>query len=197
MRSFINALKRGVFPHEMSFFLELRWRNIVLSPRKLAARLSLSATSCVLEVGAGSGFYSVEIAERVSEGQVELLDLQIEMLRKTRHKIESIGLSSNIGYAVADAGKLPFKENVFDVIFLVTVLGEIVDQKAFLREARRILKPQGILSISEHLPDPDFSALGKVKSLVEKEGFEFFERYGTNWNYTANFRRSEAKHVLS
>ena len=179
----------------MSFFLELRWRNILLSPQKLAARLSLSATSRVLEIGAGSGFYSAEVAERVSEGQVELLDLQIEMLRKARRKIEAIGSLNNVGYAVADAGKLPFQENVFDVIFLVTVLGEIVDQKAFLGEARRTLKPQGTLSISEHLPDPDFSALDKVKSLVEKEGFEFFESHGAKWNYTANFRRSEASDI--
>ncbi len=83
-----NALMRGIFPHVMSFFLDLPWRNVMLSPQKPVARLALEATSRVLEVGAGSGFYSVEVAHRVSEGHLELLDLQPEMLRKAQQKLE-------------------------------------------------------------------------------------------------------------
>ncbi len=191
--AFKNAFGRGVFPHQMSFVLDLPLRNIVLSPRKLVPRLALTATSHVLEVGAGSGFYSVEVARRVSKGHLELLDLQPEMLKKARQKLEAKG-SPHAGYTLADAGKLPFKEHSFDVIFLVTVLGEIADQKAFVSEAHRVLKPEGILSISEHHPDPDFSPFTEVKLLVEKEGFEVSERYGAKWNYTVNFKKSEASH---
>lgn len=186
-----NAFGRGVFPHQMSFVLDLPLRNILLSPRRLAARLALTSTSHVLEIGAGSGFYSVEVARKVSEGHLELLDLQPEMLKKAQQKLEAEGLF-NTGYTLANAGRLPFKERSFDLVFLVTVLGEITKQKDFLSEARRVLKPEGILSISEHFPDPDFSPFTKVKLLVEGVGFEFFERYGVGWNYTANFKRSGA-----
>ncbi len=165
----------------------------MLSPQKLGARLALTATSRVLEVGAGSGFYSIEVARRVSEGQLVLLDLQPEMLKKAQQKLVATGLS-NASYAIADAGKLPFRENSFDVLFLVTVLGEIANRQAFLSEARRVLKPEGILSISEHLPDPDFSPFAKVRTLVEKEGFEFSERHGERWSYTANFKKSGTRH---
>lgn len=183
-----NTLMRGVFPHEMSFLLELPWRNALLSPRKLAARLPLTAASRVLEVGAGSGFYSVEIARKVSSGHLELLDLQPEMLEKARRKLEAEG-ASNVGYTHADAGLLPFKEESFDLLFLVAVLGEIADRRAFFGEAHRVLKPGGILSVSEHLPDPDFSPCAKVKSLVENANFEFIGRQGVSWNYTAHFRK--------
>ena len=178
-----------MFPHEMSFMLELPWRNFVLSPQTLASRLALTNTSKVLEVGAGSGFYSVEVAGKIPKGHLELLDVQPEMLQKAQRKLESEGLT-NAGYTLTDADKLPFREDSFDVIFLVAVLGEIKAQKAFLGEAYRVLKPEGILSISEHHPDPDFSPVAKVKSLVEKEGFEFFERYGSRWSYTVNFKKS-------
>ena len=173
----------------MSFFLELPWRNLLLSPQKLSSRLDLTNTSRVLEVGAGSGFYSVEIARRISAGRLELLDLQPEMLDKARRKLEAAGLF-NVGYTLADAGDLPLEADSFDVVFLVAVLGEIANQGAFLRQTHRVLKFGGILSISEHLPDPDFSPFAKVKSLVEKEGFEFFERYGTKWSYTVNFKKT-------
>src|SRR5687767_580184 len=100
-----NALLRGVFPHEMTFLLELPWRNLVLSPQKLVERLALTPASRVLEVGAGSGFYSVAVARRISEGRLELLDLQPEMLKKARQKLEAQGLS-NVGYTTANAGSL-------------------------------------------------------------------------------------------
>src|SRR5918993_186638 len=89
-----NTILRGVFPHEMSFLLDLPWRNVMLSPRRLAARLPLTAASRVLEVGAGSGFYSAEVARAIPNGRLELLDLQPEMLRKARRKLEAAGLTN-------------------------------------------------------------------------------------------------------
>ncbi|HEX8851967.1 MAG TPA: methyltransferase domain-containing protein [Pyrinomonadaceae bacterium] len=191
-----GALARGVFPHELSFFLDLPWRRVVLSPDKLVARLALPASSHVLEVGSGSGFYSVAVALSLSAGRLELLDLQPEMLKKARRKIEAQGLS-NVGYTLAEAGLLPFRAETFDALFLVAVLGEVTNQKAFLSEARRVLKPLGTLSISEHLPDPDFSPAAKVKSLVENEGFELFAHHGAKWSYTLNFKKSDRRQASS
>lgn len=187
-----NTLMRGVFPHEMSFFLDLPWRNLLLSPRTLVARLPLMAASRVLEVGAGSGFYSAEVARAVPNGRLELSDLQPEMLGKARRKLEAGGLS-NVGYTAADAGRLPFADESFDLLYLVAVLGEIAGRGAFLGEAHRVLKIGGVLSISEHLPDPDFSPRAKVRSLVEQAGFEFLGHHGAWWSYTANFGKPEGR----
>jgi len=188
VRSVKNSLRRGVFPHEVSFFLDLPWRNFVLPPRALAARLDLTPASRVLEVGAGTGFYSVEIAARIPEGHLELLDLQPEMLEKARRKLEAKGLT-NVGYTLADAAVLPLAADSFDRLYMVAVLGEIADQRAFLAEARRVLRPGGLLSVSEHLPDPDFSPFPQVRTLVEGAGFGFARRHGGRWSYTANFTK--------
>jgi ubiquinone/menaquinone biosynthesis C-methylase UbiE len=191
-----NTLGRGIFPHQLSFVLELPVRKLLLSPRKLVTRLHLTNATRVLEIGPGSGFYSAEIGRNVSKGRLELLDVQTEMLKKARRKCEAEGLF-NAGYTQADASNLPFKERCFDVILLVTVLGEIADQKAFLIEANRILKPEGIISISEHYPDPDFSPLAQIKLLVEKEGFELSEQFGGRWSYTVNFRKLTRRFTMS
>ena len=58
-----------------------------------------------------------------------------------------------------------------------------------LRALHRVIRPGGLLSITEHLPDPDFSRFSRLRELVEREGFEFSERFGPPWSYTANFRR--------
>src|SRR5918998_4748779 len=119
---------RGIFPQQMSFFLDLPLRKLILSPQRLVARLDLNPASHVLEVGAGSGFFSVEVARTLSQGKLQLLDLQIEMLQKAQRKLRASSLS-NVRCALADASALSFKEASFDHVFLVTVLGEIKDQR--------------------------------------------------------------------
>jgi ubiquinone/menaquinone biosynthesis C-methylase UbiE len=176
------------FPHQMSPILELRLRRLLVTPAQLADRLHLGETSNVLEVGAGSGVFSVEVARRLPRGHLELFDLQAEMLAKARRKLEAAGLQAVVGYTEGDARKLPFSDHAFDVAFLVAVLGEVPEPRPCLKELHRVLRPAGLLSITEHLPDPDFSRLSRLRALVEREGFALVERFGPPWSYTANFR---------
>jgi len=52
--------------------------------------------------------------------------------------------------------KLPFDDNSFDVVYTVTVLQELPDKNRALKEMKRVLKPGGILAVTEFLPDPDY-----------------------------------------
>ena len=182
-----RAIARGVFPHQLSWVLELPWRRLVLSPQALASRLPLRADSAVLELGPGSGYYSVEVARRVPSGRLELFDLQPEMLERCRVRCASAGLS-NVGYTVGDGAALPFADCRFDVAYMVTVLGEVRDQGACLRSVRRVLKPGGTLSVSEHLPDPDFLPFEALRRRAERCGFMLERRHGSRFAFTANFR---------
>ena len=182
-----RTLGRGIFPHQMAWFLELPWRRLVLSPRLLASRLPLRPDACVLEIGAGSGYYSVEVARRVPDGRMELFDIQPEMLERCRRKVEAAGLA-NVGYTHGDGASLPFADGRFDVVYMVAVFGEIGDPAGCLEGIRRVLKPGGVLSISEHLPDPDFSPPGALRKAVERHGFMLEKQSGRRWAYTASFR---------
>src|SRR6267142_6542036 len=120
-----QAPKRRIFPHQFSCLLDNPVRRFLLSPDDLADRLQLSETSRVLEVGPGSGYFSVELAKRVPRGELVLLDLQSEMLAKARRKLESLGVH-NVRYMAAHAScYLECPDNYFDVALLVCVLGEI------------------------------------------------------------------------
>jgi ubiquinone/menaquinone biosynthesis C-methylase UbiE len=110
------------------------------------------------------------------------------MLEKTRRKLEAAGVD-NVGFTQGDAISLPFDANEFDVVFLVAVLGEVSNPEACLKEIYRVLRPSGLLSITEQPGDPDFLPLSVVRSLAEKQEFEFVESYGKKRNYTANFRK--------
>ncbi len=179
---------KGICPYQFSFILTSPFRKLILSPQKLADRLHLKKEFKVLEIGPGPGYFSVEVARRISEGHLELLDIQEEMLKKAIHRIKSAGLN-NVSITQGDAADPPFKKNEFDVIFLVSVLGEISNKEKCLKNIYNILKPSGLLSITEQPGDPDFLPIPVVRSLAEKEGFKFIECYGKNKNYTLNFRK--------
>ena len=88
-----RALGRGYFPHQLSCLIDNPLRRLLLTPAQLANRLPLTESSHVLEVGPGSGYFSAELARRVPQGRLELLDLQPEMLAKARRKLQARGAS--------------------------------------------------------------------------------------------------------
>jgi len=179
---------KGIYPSQISFWLDFPLRRLILSPQKLADRLHFKEDFKVLEIGPGPGYFSVEVARRIPQGHLELFDIQQEMLEKARHKIETTELH-NVGFTQGDAVDLLFDENEFDVVFLV--VGEVSNKERCLDAIYRILKPSGLLSITEQPGDLDFLPLSVVRSLAEKQGFAFVESYGKKKNYTVNFRKPD------
>ena len=185
-----NVIGVPYFPHQLSFLINNPIRRLLISPKRFADRLPLKPTSRVLEVGPGSGYFSVEVARRVPEGHLELLDLQPEMLAKARSHVQSAGLR-NVGFTEGDATALPFPDADFDIAFLVAVIGEVPDEAASLKSLYRVLCPGGVLMFHEHLPDPDITPLPRLRKIVEGQGFSFIGSWGHRWNYSASFQKPE------
>jgi len=183
---FSKAFGRGVFPHQMSWLLDLPGRNFIMPPNTVANRLPVLSSATVLEIGPGSGYYSVEVAKKLTQGKLELLDIQNGMLDICKRRLKSAGVT-NYSLHLGDGKQLPFESNQFDAIYLVTVFGEIENQVDFLLEAARVLKPGAVLSITEHHPDPDFESFTSLKDKVESRGFSLVQKLGWTWAYTSNF----------
>lgn len=181
---------RGVLPEQASALLTNPVRSILqFSPRRLAERLSLSRDDRVLELGPGPGFFSVDFARRLTNGQLVLIDLQDGMLRRARARLGRAG-AANASLLQGNAARLPCRDGAFDVAFLVAVLGEVTDPEACVSGLARVIRPRGTLSISEQWSDPDFQSIERVGSLIEATRcFEPAVRHGRRRNYTANFRR--------
>lgn len=188
-RVLARALSRGYFPHQLSWLIDNPLRRLLLTPAQLANRLPLTKSSQVLEVGPGSGYFSVELSRRVPQGRLELLDLQPEMLAKAKRKLQTKGCR-NVGYTTHDASeRLPFPDESFDVVVLVAVLGETPCTESCLQELLRVLRCGGVLAIHEHVPDPDRIPLSALRPMVERCGYRFRQHWGPRWNFTATFER--------
>ena len=162
-------------------------RKFILSPSRLVNLLALNQSANVLELGCGPGYYSAKTARKIPGGKLTLVDIQQEMLDMAKERMESFGLS-NINYIRADASRLPFEKDSFDVIFLVAMLGEVPDQEGCIRELHRVLRSGGLVSVSEQSYDPHFIPASKMKNLMG-DLFRFEREFGSRHNYTLNFRK--------
>jgi len=66
---------------------------------------------------------------------------------------------------------MDLKSDYFDRLFMVTVIGEIENKSSYLNEIYRILKDDGMLSVSELAGDPDKLSMDELQSLVCANGF--------------------------
>jgi ubiquinone/menaquinone biosynthesis C-methylase UbiE len=146
--------------------------------------MEVSPTDAVLEVGCGPGYFSPTLAGAV--GTLVAFDLQPEMLVIARERLEAAGSTPLV--VAGDAMRLPFVDGWFDAVLIATVLGEVPVVGDCLAEVRRVLRPGGVLSVSETRRDSDFILLPRLRELVEPHRFELVGRTGTRWQYVARFR---------
>jgi ubiquinone/menaquinone biosynthesis C-methylase UbiE len=186
--SWWEALRRGYAPHQLAWLMDNPVRRLLLSPSTFANRFQISQTDRILEIGPGSGYFSVELARRVQGGRLELFDLQPEMLAKARRKLEKEAIW-NVGYTAGNASaRFPFPDAYFDIAVLVTVMPEIPDKEVCLTEIHRVLRAAGVVVFHEQLPD-NLIRFAQLCAMVESAGFVLERRYGPSWNYTATFRK--------
>lgn len=172
-------------PYGQRFWLEAP--RPVLTRKRLDEVLAPRSGERILEVGPGTGHYSLPVARVLGEeGRLDVVDVQQDMLDHTLRRANEAGLS-NIVPTSGDARTLPYPDGVFDAAYLITVLGEVPDQSTALSELHRVLKPDGRLIVGELFPDPHMVPFGKLRERAEAAGLSFEHRLGGRLGYYARF----------
>jgi ubiquinone/menaquinone biosynthesis C-methylase UbiE len=168
-----------VFSADKAGHLDTGLRRFLYRPNRLAERYVKQGFR-VLDIGCGPGFFTREFAKRVGElGQVFSVDLQEEMLKILREKLEPEGLMPRITthQCRPDSISLPPDLNgTFDAAFAIFVVHEVPDPAKLFREIALLLKPGGTLFYTE----PPFIVSGKEfrenLALAEEAGLWQVER---------------------
>jgi ubiquinone/menaquinone biosynthesis C-methylase UbiE len=173
-------------PYSQRLFLDLP--RPFMRRQTLRDMLDLAPGERVLEVGPGTGYYSLDVARQIApHGRLDVLDLQQSMLDELMRRAAKLG-AANVVATQGDARDLPFPAASFDAAFLVATLGEIPDRDQALHELRRVLKPAGRLVVGEGQPDPHMLTLDDLRDRSEAIGFVFDGHEGTPFGYVARFR---------
>lgn len=160
-------------PYSQRFWVEAP--HPFITRERLYEALAPQPGERILEVGPGTGYYSLGVAERV--GTLELLDVQREFLDHTTRRAREAGLT-NLVATEGDARSMPFEDARFDGAYLNTVLGEVPDQDAALRELARVVRPGGRIVVGELFGDPHWVPPGTLRRRAEAAGLTYERRIG-------------------
>ena len=98
----------------------------------------LSKTSIILDCGCGFGWKTLQMA---NEGLVTIgMDI-----KKDFKKIQKFKLKTKPHFIIASADSIPFKKDVFDLIYSSHVIEHVLNQKLMISELKRVIKPNGWL----------------------------------------------------
>ncbi len=150
-------------------------------PVKNLSQFDLQPGMKVVDIGAGSGYYTIESAKKVgAAGMVYAVDVQRELLDKIKNSANLVGLH-NIEAVWGNAEKIggtKLRESIADRIVLSNTLFQIdpMDRDNLALELKRILKPAGKIMLIDWQSGSPLSPRTLVpsleaESLFKKAGF--------------------------
>lgn len=136
------SVEKNVYTHghHESVLRSHSWRTAENSAGYLLTHLRPGMS--LLDVGAGPGTITVDLAALVEPGRVTALEASAEALDITR----ATAKSGNIDFVVGDVHQLDISDDSYDVVHAHQVLQHVADPVQALREMRRVCKPGGIVA---------------------------------------------------
>jgi ubiquinone/menaquinone biosynthesis C-methylase UbiE len=148
-------------------------------PEKALDALHLHLGMHIGEIGAGTGFYALRIAKRISPGgTVFANDIQPRMLELLRRKADAQHVS-NVKTVRGTESDPCLPEHALDIVLMVDVYHELSHSEAILQNIAKELKPRGELVLLEYRKeDPNLPirpehkmSVGEVKAELGAEGY--------------------------
>ncbi|WP_165825744.1 class I SAM-dependent methyltransferase [Actinomycetospora cinnamomea] len=142
-------------PREARTFTEAQHAGSLGAARRLADRLALAGPCTVLDVGGGSGAFSIAFCERDPDVRSTVLDLPavVDVAREYR---DAAGLTDRVALLAADAVRDPWpdRQDVVLMSYLLSALGD-GEIDVVLAKAHACLRPGGLLVVHDFMLHDD------------------------------------------
>ncbi|TAK68910.1 MAG: SAM-dependent methyltransferase [Actinomycetota bacterium] len=154
--------------HHESVLRSHRWRTAENSAAYVLPHLTRD--DHVLDVGAGPGTITADLAQRVR--RVTATEVGPDELALAKATAAERG-QTNVAFDVADVGALPYEDGTFDVAHAHQVLQHVGDPVQALREMARVTKPGGLVAVR----DSDYAAFSWFPRIAElDEWMDLYQR---------------------
>jgi ubiquinone/menaquinone biosynthesis C-methylase UbiE len=153
-------------------------RLVELPPARLVELLRLAGAETVVDFGAGTGVYSIPLADAVPLGRVLAVDEQPQLLDRLRAKLEARPGIRNVQPVLTQGGRAPLDDGIAERMLIINVLHHVDDDPDALAEIHRLLAPGGLLVAAEFAqmdrpvgpPNDHVLSLDQVRALLTGTG---------------------------
>ena len=135
-------------------------------------KMNLTPTSVVADIGAGTGYYTFKIAEKVPQGKVYAVEIQDELIRYLNNQKKELG-ATNVEVIKGDPKSPHLPDSSIDLAILIDVYHELQYPKEMMHYISKALKSNGKLLLLEYrAEDPKIPILPLHKMSVEQTNKE-------------------------
>ena len=155
-------------------------------PDEVVENMHLEPDEVVADIGAGSGYFSFRIAEKVPDGEVLAVDIQQEMLDLIeRRKAAGEGENIRTILGAVDDPRLP--ENSIDAAIMVDAYHEFSHPFEMIDGIYRALKPGGRIFLLEYRGDDPSVPIRPLHKMTEEQAAREMNVFGLQWTDTLDF----------
>ena len=152
----------------------------------LIDNLPLTSTSIVADIGAGTGYFSFPIAERVPDGRVLAVDIQPEMLAIIESR-KAQGAAANVDTVLGTEADPNLPQGMVDLILLVDAYHEFSYPREMGEAMARSLKPGGRVVLIEYRGEDPRVPIKPLHKMTQRQAIAEMEAVGLEWERTEDF----------
>lgn len=152
----------------------------------LIDRLPLEPDDVVADIGAGTGFFSFPIAERVPDGRVLAVDIQPEMLAIVERR-KAAGAPANVEPVLGTEKDPNLPAGGVDLVLIVDAYHEFSYPREMGEAIVRALRPGGRLVLIEYRAEDRRVPIKRLHKMSERQARREMEAIGLTWERTADF----------
>ncbi|AGH42897.1 class I SAM-dependent methyltransferase [Paraglaciecola psychrophila] len=152
----------------------------------LLQQLSLKATDYVVDLGAGTGYFSFPIAVQLTAGKVLAVDIEPEMLRLIEQRKSAEGIE-NIDTILANERSPNIPNASVDVVLLVDAYHEFSYPREVMAGVVKGLKPGGRVVLVEYRGEDNRVPIKRLHKMTQQQAKKEMSAVGLQWLRTDDY----------
>ncbi len=152
----------------------------------LIENLPLESDDVIADIGAGTGYFSFPMAQRVPDGKVLAVDIQQEMLDIIADRIEG-GAPANVETILGTETDPNLPDAAVDLILIVDAYHEFSYPREMGEAMAAALKPGGTLVLIEYRGEDPRVPIKRLHKMTQAQAKREMAVIGLDWERTEDF----------
>jgi len=179
-----------VMGHQGAAWLERTAREVEERPDRVVEGMALAPDAEVADIGAGTGYFTLRIAEDVPTGRVYAVDVQPEMLEVLRKRIERRAIT-NVTPVLGAEDDPKLASDSVDAVLLVDAYHEFAHPFEMMQGIRRALRPGGRVFLIEYRGEDPRVPIKPLHKMTQAQAITELEAVGLRWVETLDILPSQ------